>query len=136
MDCGVFVLWADVARRGQRHKTLVLGVHQSCLIKCANACAPGIERNSISVSTCHRAGLGDLGNVIRARRPKRLPVVMTREEVRAVLDHLSDDKLLMDGYDIRTIQELIGHKDVSTTMIYTHILNKGGKGVSSPFDGL
>ena len=33
MGCGVFVLWADVARRGQRHKTLVLGVHQSCLIK-------------------------------------------------------------------------------------------------------
>ena len=40
-----------------------------------------------------------------------------------------------DGYDIRTIQEL-GHKDVSTTMIYTHVLNKGGHGVRSPIDGL
>jgi site-specific recombinase XerD len=82
-----------------------------------------VRRHHLSESTLQRA-------VKRAIREAQIVKPASCHSLR----HSFATHLLESGYDIRTVQELLGHRSVTTTMVYTHVLNRGGRGVRSPLD--
>lgn len=97
-------------------------------------CFPSLKRSTSRRTGCigrHHLNEGNIGRSIKvAARQTGINKRVSSHTMR----HSFATHLIESGYDIRTVQELLGHKDVSTTMIYTHVLNKGGRGVKSPLD--
>jgi len=97
---------------------------------------PSVQRSADPRSGAIRRHHLHMESVQKAMRKAARRAELAKPVSPHVMRHAFATHLLMAGHDIRTVQELLGHKEVETTMIYTHVLNRGGRGVQSPLDRL
>ena len=95
-----------------------------------------LEQLSRAVRTRRYSPRTEEAYVQRAVKTAVRALGLTKRVTCHTFRHSFATHLLEDGYDIRTIQELLGHRSVKTTMIYTHVLNRGGLGIRSPLDSI
>lgn len=95
---------------------------------------PSAQRSVDPVDGVERRHHFDEGLLSRSMKSACRRAGIVKQVSAHTLRHSFATHLLESGYDIRTVQELLGHKDVATTQIYTHVLNRGGHGVLSPLD--
>ena len=147
-DAAVPLLTAHLRRvAALHHRDLVRGAGAVALPGALAVKLPGAARSLswqwvFPASSCYRDRVtGEVRRhhlhetaVQRAVRTAALRAGLTKRVTCHTFRHSFATHLLEGGYDIRTVQELLGHKDVRTTMIYTHVLNRGGRGVVSPAD--
>ena len=128
--------------KGSKRRTVPVGTKAAEALAAWLAVREQLARPDAAPEDAHALFLSPRGKRLAQRQ---IQLRMKRNAIAAgvpadvhphVLRHSFATHMLQAGYDIRTVQELLGHKDVSTTMIYTHVLNKGGRGVPSPLDAL